>query len=48
MKYLLETKKWVPVVDNFHKEFHQNLETKYNEINKQDIMPEEERQGDLR
>jgi DNA topoisomerase-1 len=35
-------KKWVPVVDNFYKEFHQNLETKYNEINKQDIMPEEE------
>ena len=35
-------KEWVPVVDNFYKEFHQNLEIKYNEINKQDIMPEEE------
>ncbi|MFP4514706.1 MAG: type I DNA topoisomerase [Parcubacteria group bacterium] len=35
-------KEWVPVVDNFYKDFHQNLENKYNEINKQDIMPEEE------
>jgi DNA topoisomerase-1 len=35
-------KEWVPVVDAFYKEFHQNLENKYNEINKQDIMPEEE------
>jgi DNA topoisomerase-1 len=35
-------KEWVPVVDTFYKEFHQNLENKYNEINKQDIMPEEE------
>jgi len=35
-------KEWVPVVDNFYKDFHENLEKKYNEINKQDIMPEEE------
>jgi DNA topoisomerase-1 len=35
-------KEWVPIVDNFYKDFHQNLEKKYNEINKQDIMPEKE------
>ncbi|MCF7794745.1 type I DNA topoisomerase [Patescibacteria group bacterium] len=35
-------KEWVPVVDKFYKDFHQNLEKKYNEINKKDIMPEEE------
>jgi DNA topoisomerase-1 len=35
-------KDWVPVVDNFYQDFHRNLENKYNEINKQDIMPEEE------
>ena len=34
-------KNWQPVVKEFYEPFHQNLETKYNEINKEDIMPEE-------
>lgn len=34
-------KNWQPVVRDFYEPFHTNLETKYNEINKQDIMPEE-------
>lgn len=33
--------KWQPVIENFYSNFHQNLENKYNEINKSDIMPEE-------
>ncbi|MDA3802844.1 MAG: type I DNA topoisomerase [Patescibacteria group bacterium] len=34
-------KKWQPVIKTFYEDFHQNLEEKYKEINKQDIMPEE-------
>jgi len=33
--------KWQPVIKEFYKPFHKNLTNKYNEINKQDIMPEE-------
>lgn len=32
---------WRPVVKEFYEPFHQNLEQKYQELNKQDIMPEE-------
>jgi DNA topoisomerase I len=32
---------WQPVIKNFYFPFHENLENKYNEINKKDIMPEE-------
>jgi DNA topoisomerase-1 len=32
---------WIPVIDNFYSGFHENLEKKYTEINKNDIMPEE-------
>ncbi|MEA3463719.1 MAG: type I DNA topoisomerase [Patescibacteria group bacterium] len=32
---------WQPVVRDFYNPFHTNLTNKYNEINKQDIMPEE-------
>ena len=32
---------WQPVIKEFYNPFHTNLENKYNEINKQDIMPEE-------
>lgn len=32
---------WQPIIKDFYNPFHQNLEKKYNEINKQDIMPEE-------
>jgi len=34
-------KKWKPVIEEFYRPFHENLENKYNEINKKDIMPEE-------
>lgn len=34
-------KKWVPVINDFYLDFHDNLENKYQEINKSDIMPEE-------
>ncbi|MFA6995515.1 MAG: type I DNA topoisomerase [Patescibacteria group bacterium] len=34
-------KKWQPVIDDFYQGFHANLQTKYEEINKNDIMPEE-------
>jgi len=34
-------KKWLPVIKDFYKPFHENLNNKYNEINKKDIMPEE-------
>ena len=34
-------KKWVPVINDFYLDFHDNLEKKYQEINKNDIMPEE-------
>ncbi|MFH1522718.1 MAG: type I DNA topoisomerase [Patescibacteria group bacterium] len=34
-------KKWQPVISDFYKPFHTNLENKYKEINKKDIMPEE-------
>ncbi|PIR13082.1 DNA topoisomerase I [Candidatus Falkowbacteria bacterium CG11_big_fil_rev_8_21_14_0_20_39_10] len=33
--------KWPGVIESFYKPFHENLENKYNEINKKDIMPEE-------
>ncbi len=32
---------WQPIVKNFYEPFQKNLESKYNEINKEDIMPEE-------
>lgn len=32
---------WQPVINDFYHPFHKNLENKYNEINKEDIMPEE-------
>ncbi len=34
-------KKWQPVIGEFYHPFHANLENKYNEIKKEDIMPEE-------
>ena len=34
-------KKWQPVISEFYKDFHENLQIKYEEINKKDIMPEE-------
>lgn len=34
-------KEWRPMIGEFYFPFHENLENKYNEINKQDIMPEE-------
>ncbi len=34
-------KKWQPVIDNFYQNFHTNLQTKYKEVKKNDIMPEE-------
>ncbi len=34
-------KNWKKVIKEFYEPFHQNLENKYEEINKQDIMPEE-------
>jgi len=34
-------KKWQPVIGDFYSDFHNNLENKYQEINKNDIMPEE-------
>jgi len=33
---------WQPVIRDFYNPFHTNLEEKYNEVNKKDIMPEEE------
>jgi DNA topoisomerase-1 len=33
--------KWRPIVASFYEDFHTNLQSKYEEINKQDIMPEE-------
>jgi DNA topoisomerase I len=32
---------WVPIIAGFYGPFHANLEQKYNEVNKKDIMPEE-------
>ncbi|MFW5888464.1 MAG: type I DNA topoisomerase, partial [Patescibacteria group bacterium] len=37
-------KDWQPVVKQFYNPFHQNLLNKYEELNKQDIMPEEKSQ----
>jgi DNA topoisomerase I len=37
-------KKWQPIIQNFYDDFKNNLENKYQEINKQDIMPIEESQ----
>lgn len=34
-------KQWVPVISDFYNDFHDNLQSKYQEINKNDIMPEE-------
>ena len=34
-------KTWQPVIGDFYGDFHENLENKYKEINKNDIMPEE-------
>ncbi|MFZ4648626.1 MAG: type I DNA topoisomerase [Patescibacteria group bacterium] len=34
-------KEWQPVIGDFYHDFHQNLQDKYQEINKKDIMPEE-------
>jgi DNA topoisomerase-1 len=34
-------KEWQPVINNFYKPFHSNLENKYDEVNKKEIMPEE-------
>lgn len=34
-------KEWQPVISEFYQDFHQNLQDKYQEINKKDIMPEE-------
>lgn len=35
-------KKWQPVIADFYTDFHENLLLKYDEINKKDIMPEQE------
>lgn len=35
-------KKWQPVISEFYSDFHENLLLKYDEINKKDIMPEQE------
>jgi DNA topoisomerase-1 len=35
-------RKWQPVIGEFYDEFSKNLENKYQEINKSDIMPEEQ------
>ena len=35
-------KKWQPIIGEFYDEFSKNLENKYQEINKNDIMPEEQ------
>ncbi len=34
-------KNWVPVITDFYQPFHQNLEIKYKELQKTDIIPEE-------
>jgi len=34
-------REWVPVIDDFYNHFHKNLENKYKEIMKTDIVPEE-------
>lgn len=35
-------KKWQPIIKNFYQDFSKNLEIKYQELNKEDIMPIEE------
>lgn len=37
-------KKWQPVIEKFYRDWNENLKTKYEEINKKDIMPEEKSQ----
>lgn len=37
----LGKEKWQPLIQNFYQDFHSNLEKKYEEIKKSDIMPEE-------
>ena len=34
-------KKWQPVIEDFYKPFHENLKLKYDEVDKNKIMPEE-------
>jgi DNA topoisomerase I len=34
--------KWQPMIKDFYEPFHSNLESKYNEIKKENIMPEEQ------
>jgi DNA topoisomerase-1 len=34
-------KDWQPVIKDFYDSFHKNLQSKYEEVNKNDIMPEE-------
>ena len=34
-------KEWQPVISEFYKPFHENLTKKYEEVNKENIMPEE-------
>lgn len=34
-------KEWQPVIKDFYNNFHKNLQSKYEEVNKNDIMPEE-------
>lgn len=36
-----DEKKWQPVIADFYHDFHDNLEKKYEDIKKSDIMPEE-------
>ncbi len=36
-----EGKEWRPIIGEFYRPFHANLENKYNEIKKENIMPEE-------
>lgn len=37
-------KKWQPLIADFYQDFHNNLEKKYEDIKKSDIMPEEQSQ----
>jgi DNA topoisomerase-1 len=37
----LGKKEWQPLISEFYQDFHSNLENKYEEIKKSDIMPEE-------
>ncbi|MCU0679760.1 MAG: type I DNA topoisomerase [Planctomycetes bacterium] len=37
----LGEKKWQPIISDFYQDFHQNLTTKYEEVKRTDIVPEE-------